>query len=140
MATKNTTFRLDVKTSKWQEAVLITDEIRKIIKESQIKDGVCYLNIPHSTAGITVNSYLDPDTSNDMNFEINRLIPTRIDFMHIRDTPTDASGHIKSSLIGIDLVLIIENGDFIFGRSQGIFFWEFDGPRDRQVIIKIIEG
>jgi secondary thiamine-phosphate synthase enzyme len=119
---------------------LITDEIRKIIQDNKVLNGVCYINVPHSTAGITVNSYLDEDTSNDMNFEINRLVPTRVDFMHIRDTPTDASGHIKSSLIGMDLVLIIKDGDFLFGRSQGIFFWEFDGPRDRKVYIKIIEG
>jgi secondary thiamine-phosphate synthase enzyme len=133
-------FKLNVKTSKWQETVLITDEIRKIIQDNKVLNGVCYINVPHSTAGITVNSYLDEDTSNDMNFEINRLVPTRVDFMHIRDTPTDASGHIKSSLIGMDLVLIIKDGDFLFGRSQGIFFWEFDGPRDRKVYIKIIEG
>lgn len=133
-------FKLNVKTSKWQETVLITDEIRKIIQGNKVLNGVCYINVPHSTAGITVNSYLDEDTSNDMNFEINRLVPTRVDFMHIRDTPTDASGHIKSSLIGMDLVLIIKDGDFLFGRSQGIFFWEFDGPRDRKVYIKIIEG
>lgn len=133
-------FKLNVKTSKWQETVLITDEIRKIIQDNKVLNGVCFINVPHSTAGITVNSYLDEDTSKDMNFEINRLVPTRVDFMHIRDTPTDASGHIKSSLIGMDLVLIIKDGNFLFGRSQGIFFWEFDGPRDRKVYIKIIEG
>lgn len=139
MTSKNL-YELDVITTEWQETILITDEIRKIINESNIKNGLCVINVPHSTAGITVNSYLDEDTSNDMNFEINRLVPTRVDFMHIRDTPTDASGHIKSSLIGIDLTLIIDDGDLIFGRSQGIFFWEFDGPRDRKVFIKIIEG
>jgi secondary thiamine-phosphate synthase enzyme len=138
--TSKSLYELDVITTEWQETILITDEIRKIITESKIKNGLCVINVPHSTAGITVNSYLDEDTSNDMNFEINRLVPTRVDFMHIRDTPTDASGHIKSSLIGIDLTLIIKDGELIFGRSQGIFFWEFDGPRDRKVFIKIIEG
>lgn len=71
---------------------------------------------------------------------MNRLVPTRVDFQHVRDTPTDAAGHIKSSLIGTDLTLIIENGDLLLGRSQGIFFWEFDGPREREIKVKIIAG
>ena len=136
----NTLFTIKIKTTQWQELVVITEEVKKIIKENHIEQGLCFLFTPHSTGGLTINSFLDPDTSNDLNFEMNRLVPTRVDFQHIRDTPTDASGHVKSSLIGTDLTLIIDQGDFTFGRSQGIFFWEFDGPREREIKVKIIEG
>jgi secondary thiamine-phosphate synthase enzyme len=136
---KNNIYKLKVKTSSWQELVIITDDIAKVIKENNIHNGICYLFVPHTTAGLTINSFLDIDTSNDLNYEINRLIPTRVDFQHIRDTPTDAAGHIKSSIVGISLTLIIQEGSLLLGGSQGVFFWEFDGPREREVIIKIIE-
>lgn len=136
---KNNIYKLKVKTSNWQELVVITDDIAKVIKENNIQNGTCYLFVPHTTAGLTINSFLDIDTSNDLNIEINRLIPTRVDFQHTRDTPTDAAGHIKSSMVGINLTLIIQEGSLLLGGSQGVYFWEFDGPREREVILKIIE-
>lgn len=135
-----TLFTIKIKTTQWQDLIVITEDVKKLIKSSHIEQGLCFLFSPHSTAGLTINSFLDPDTGNDLNFEMNRLVPTRVDFQHVRDTPTDAAGHIKSSLIGTDLTLIIENGDLLLGRSQGIFFWEFDGPREREIKVKIIAG
>ncbi|NLW71918.1 MAG: YjbQ family protein [Chloroflexi bacterium] len=131
---------IQIQTSDWHDLIDITPQVRALIKETNLEDGMCFIFVPHSTAGLTINSYLDPDTAKDLNSEINRLVPTRIDFSHIRDTPTDAAGHIKTSLIGTDLALIVSNGDFTFGRSQAILFWEFDGPRTRTIQVKFIKG
>ena len=136
---KSNLFTLDVESRKGQELILITDEVQKLVKQSGVKNGMCFLFNPHSTASLTINSYLDPNTGADLDCEIDRIIPTRVNFHHILDTPTDASAHVKTSVIGSDMLLIIKDGELLLGKSQGIFFWEFDGPRDRNVIVKIVD-
>ena len=87
---------------------------------------------------ISINSsYEDKRGHRDMQEDLNKVIPTRNDFRHQFDTPTDASGHIKTSLIGVNIPLIVENGRAMLGSSQGIVFCEFDGPRKRQVFVKV---
>jgi secondary thiamine-phosphate synthase enzyme len=137
---KNNLFTLKVDTQKGQEMVLITDQVKELVRQTNVKEGLCFLFIPHVTAALTINSYLDPNTSLDLIDEVDRVIPTRVDFKHILDTPADASAHVKASLIGTDLTLIIHEGELLLGPSQGIFFWEYDGPRNRKVMVKIIEG
>jgi secondary thiamine-phosphate synthase enzyme len=137
---KNNLFTLKVDTQKGQEMVLITDQVKELVRQTNVKEGLCFLFIPHVTAALTINSYLDPNTSLDLIDELDRVIPTRVDFKHILDTPADASAHVKASLIGTDLTLIIHEGELLLGPSQGIFFWEYDGPRNRKVMVKIIEG
>jgi len=136
----NHLFTLPVETTKGQEMVLITDQVKEIVKKAGVKEGLCFLFIPHVTAALTINSYLDPDTSRDLLDELHRLVPTRVDFHHILDTPADASAHVKSSLVGTDLTLIVHEGGLLLGPSQGIFFWEYDGPRSPKVMVKNIEG
>jgi secondary thiamine-phosphate synthase enzyme len=131
---------LKVDSQKSQEMILITDQVKEVVRQSKVRDGLCLLFIPHVTAALTINSYLDPNTKLDLESEIDRVIPTRVNFHHILDTPADASAHVKASLIGTDLLLIIQDGELLLGPSQGIFFWEYDGPRNRKVVIKIIEG
>ena len=118
----------------------VTDQVREIVKESGVQSGLCYCIVAHTTAAITINSYVDPNTPRDLVDEIRRLVPTRTDFHHIFDTPADAAAHIKASLIGNTETVVIENGDLVLGHSQGLLFFDFDGPRKRQVIVKIIEG
>jgi secondary thiamine-phosphate synthase enzyme len=96
--------------------------------------------VPHTTAAITVNSGLDPATPIDIIADVNRLVPKRVDFVHQYDTPADAAGHIKATLVGHSVTLIISNGKLLLGGSQSIMFYEFDGPRQRQVQVKIIAG
>ena len=131
---------IDVKTTQRQELHLVTDAVQNAIGESGVKEGICLIFCPHTTAGVTINSYLDPDTAADLQDEIDRLVPTRTDFKHIFDTPSDAAGHIKASLIGSHLMVIIRDGKAVLGRSQGLFLWEYDGPRSRQLQLKVIEG
>lgn len=131
---------IPVQTGARQQLVLITAEVQQAVAASGVQEGVCVLFCPHTTAALTINSYLDAATALDMQDEIDRLVPTRTNFKHIFDTPGDAAGHIKSSLTGIQLTLIVHEGRALLGDSQGIFFWEFDGPRKRKVHVKVAAG
>lgn len=118
----------------------ITAQVRECVKESGVQSGVCFLVVPHTTAAVTINSGLDPATVRDIVEDVRRLVPTRTDFHHIVDTPSDAAAHIKASLIGNTETVLIEDGDLVFGHSQSLLFYDFDGPRKRRVMVKIIEG
>ncbi len=117
----------------------ITDEVEAIVEASGVNEGICVITIPHTTAGITVTSKWDETGFQDIKSEMRRIVPTRIDFAHQFDTPEDAAGHIKSILIGPSLVLMVSGGKLDLGSSQGIFFLEFDGPRERRYSVKVIE-
>jgi secondary thiamine-phosphate synthase enzyme len=118
----------------------ITEQVRAIVKESGVTSGVCHLVVPHTTAAVTVNSGMDPATVQDIVSDVRRLVPTRTDFHHIVDTPSDAAAHIKASLIGNSETVLIEDGDLVCGHSQSLLFFDFDGPRQRRVMVKVIEG
>ncbi|MCB8937346.1 MAG: YjbQ family protein [Ardenticatenaceae bacterium] len=131
---------ISVMTPKGDSMNLITEQVQQIVRNSGIQSGVCFLVIPHTTAAITINSYLDPATEQDILQEVRRLVPTRTDFHHIFDTPADAAGHIKATLVGNSEIVLIENGELVLGHSQGLFLYDFDGPRQRRVLVKIIEA
>lgn len=116
----------------------ITAQVREAVRASGIREGVCVIVIPHTTAAITVNSTLDTATAADILGDIRRLVPTRVDFQHIYDTPADAAGHIKSTLVGVSTSLIVSAGDLLMGGSQSVIFCEFDGPRKREVLLRIL--
>lgn len=118
----------------------ITDDVRAIVKGSGVRSGICHVIVPHTTASITINSSVDPTTATDIVEQIRRLVPTRTDFYHIVDTPSDAAAHIKASIVGNSESVLIEDGDLVFGHSQGLLFFDFDGPRKRRVMVKVIEG
>lgn len=114
----------------------ITRQVQDTIEASGVQQGFATLWVPHTTAGLTVVSCMDELGFEDIVDEMNRLVPTRVDFKHQFDTPTDASGHIKCALMGISLNCIIEAGKLVLGASQGIYFFEFDGPRSRKVYVQ----
>jgi secondary thiamine-phosphate synthase enzyme len=120
--------------------VNITELVRDTVRETGISSGLCAIIVPHTTAAITINSSLDASTPQDILDDVRRLVPTRVDFKHQYDTPADAAGHIKASLIGQNVVLAVEHGDLVLGGSQSILFYEFDGPRERRVQVKVIAG
>jgi len=119
------------------DVVSLTDSVREFVKSCNVNSGSCIVFTPYTTADLTVTSYWDPKGWEDLQDEIHRLVPTRIDFKHQHDTPQDAAGHVKSSLIGVSLSFIIDNGDLLLGHSQGIYFMEFDGPRNREYFVKV---
>lgn len=118
----------------------ITENVREYANNSGVQEGIVVVYTAHTTASICVTSKMDPAGFDDLRDEINRLIPTRIDFKHQFDTPSDAAGHIKSSLIGVSMTFIITGGKLLLGGSQGIYFLEHDGPRKRSYFVKVIEG
>ncbi|RLT36467.1 MAG: YjbQ family protein [Chloroflexi bacterium] len=131
---------LSFRTTASQELVNLDEQIRAVVAASGVAEGVCHIYCPHSTAGLTINSALDSKTSQDILFEMNRLVPTRVDFFHTFDTPTDAAAHIKSTLTGVCVSCLIHAGRLMLGHSQSILFAEYDGPRNRQVYVKVVEG
>ena len=116
----------------------VTAQVNRAINESGVSEGACIAYVPHTTAGVTLNSALDANTGLDLMTEFDRLVPTRVDFHHQYDTPRDAAGHIKATLVGNSLALIVQDGELILGGSQSVLLCEFDGPRHRQLWLRII--
>jgi secondary thiamine-phosphate synthase enzyme len=133
-------YKIQFRTADQHDWKNLNEEINGIIDKSGIKDGICGVFNPHSTAGLFINSYLDPKTPDDIFGAIKALVPIRTDFHHQFDTPSDAAAHIKSCFFGNSEIAFIEGGMLKLGGSQGIIFAEFDGPRDREVWIKIIKA
>ncbi|WP_322806812.1 secondary thiamine-phosphate synthase enzyme YjbQ [Thermanaerothrix sp.] len=130
--------KVKVETTVREGLVNITDAIQEVVRKSGIEEGICILYVPHTTAAITLNSCLDPATLQDLTEEIHRLVPTRVDFHHIYDTPADAAGHIKATLVGHSITLMVTQGQIALGGSQSILFFEFDGPRQREVWVRVL--
>lgn len=126
----------EVKTNSRNELVEITDKIKEIVESSKVKEGICVIYNPHTTAGILINENADPDVASDMNKALTKLVPD-INFAHME---RNSDSHLKSIIVGKEKTLIIENNQLILGTWDGCFFAEFDGPRNRKVFVKIIEG
>lgn len=124
-----------VQTHSKTDLVDITVEVEKAIEESKIKDGVCIIFAPHTTAALTINENADPSVKGDILSELNRLVPFNGRYRHAEG---NAAAHIKSSIIGPSKSIIVKNGRPLLGTWQGIYFCEFDGPRQREVWIKLI--
>jgi len=126
---------LNIKSRSKTEFIDITDDIQVVIKESGEKDGICHIYVPHTTAGITINEGADPSVKRDILTSINRLIPFEGDYQHMEG---NSAAHIKSSLVGVSQSVLIEDGKPLLGTWQSVYFCEFDGPRHRRVIVKIV--
>jgi len=125
---------LHIQTHSQTEFVDITHQIQKVVSESRIQEGICHIFVPHTTAGITINENADPSVKRDMIMELSKVIPFEDHYQHREG---NSAAHIKSSLMGISLQVIVENGQLLLGTWQGIYFCEFDGPRSRKVWVKI---
>jgi secondary thiamine-phosphate synthase enzyme len=124
-----------VKTSARTEIKDITAEINRLIQRAGVESGLCCLYVPHTTAGILVNESADPDVAVDIGNALDRLVPRDAGYRHYEG---NADSHVKSSLVGVSETIPIEGGRLALGRWQGVFFCEFDGPRQRQVRVKIL--
>ncbi len=130
--------RLSVRTSRRCEFVDITGEVRKAVLESGMSDGIVVIYCPHTTAGITINENADPSVMRDITTKTSKLIDRNDpDYRHAEG---NSDGHIKSSLFGASETVIIEGGRPVLGTWQGIYLAEFDGPRTRSVLLKMIPG
>ena len=126
---------LEINTTNHAEMIDITSEIESITSKSNIKSGICTIFVPHTTAGITINENADPSVKKDILTTIEKLIPWNEKYSHIEG---NSPAHIKSSLVGHSLNIIIEEGKILLGSWQGIFFCEFDGPRNRKIYVQLI--
>ena len=127
--------KIDVRTQERQGFYDITSQLQTFVRERGVKDGVCYVFCPHTTAGLTLNENWDPDVRHDMDLALNAISPDRPNFRHGEG---NSPAHVKSSLIGASEVIFIEEGRLVLGRWQGVYLAEFDGPRGRRVWVKIL--
>jgi secondary thiamine-phosphate synthase enzyme len=127
--------RFNLKTTVRNQFVEITDQVRDAVTASGVKSGLCVVYCPHTTAAITVNENADPDVVHDMLLYLNKTVPK--DQSGFRHGEGNSDSHIKASLVGPSVTLVVENGDIVLGRWQGVYFCEFDGPRTRVVAVQV---
>lgn len=129
--------QINVVSKKRIELIDITSPVQNIVKRSGVKEGVCYVYVPHTTAAVTINENADPSVINDIQNHLDKLVPSNGSYSHAEG---NSDAHIKSSLIGCSKTVLIKDGAVLLGTWQGIFFCEFDGPRNRKVHITVIAG
>jgi len=129
------TLRID--TESQMEMVDVTANVRRAVKDSGVAQGMCHLYVPHTTAAITINENTDPDVRKDMIKELLKTIPLQDDYLHAEG---NAAAHILSSLLGASQSVLVENGKLVLGTWQAIYFCEFDGPRSRTVLLRVMAG
>lgn len=127
--------QFSIHTTSHVDMIDITGHVRNSVRESRISSGICYVFIPHTTAAVTINENADPDVRTDIIKTLDRLVPLKDSYRHAEG---NSAAHIKSSLLGSSQTLFVENGDLILGTWQSIFLCEFDGPRTRDVFVKLI--
>jgi secondary thiamine-phosphate synthase enzyme len=128
---------INVRSSHRNELVDITRKVEEQILSAGVSDGVCYVYVPHTTAGVTINEGADPSVKTDILNTLTRLIPHVMNYQHAEG---NADAHVKSSLVGASQVVFIEDGKLVLGTWQSLYFCEFDGPRHRRVALKFIES
>ncbi|MGP7815867.1 secondary thiamine-phosphate synthase enzyme YjbQ [Niallia sp. 01092] len=125
-----------INTKKHDMFIEITEIIQKAVIKHQVKEGVAYVYCPHTTAGITINEHADPDVVSDMIRRFDEIFPWELE--KDRHLEGNTAAHMKASTVGASQTILISNGKLLLGTWQGIYFCEFDGPRNRQYYIKLI--
>jgi len=127
---------INLKTTRHSEMIDITGRVRKILRETGLQAGLCIVYVPHTTAGVTINENADPDVPADILSSLNRIVPLDNPYRHREG---NAAAHVKSTLVGASQVVPVEDGDLVLGTWQAVFFCEFDGPRNRKVLVKFLK-
>ncbi len=128
---------LSIKTDRRTQLVDVTNQVQKAVTSSGVAEGICYLYVPHTTAAITINECADPDVARDVEGVLDRLIPATGQYRH---SEGNSDSHAKAVLVGSSQVVFVAGGKLALGRWQGIFFCEFDGPRERGLRVKVVAG
>ena len=113
----------------------MTSRIRDVVGESSVENGICHVYVPHTTAGVMINEHADPSVVDDIGTQLGEIVPQHRNYRHMEG---NSPAHIKASIIGTSKMIFIEGGKLLLGTWQGIFFCEFDGPRNRHLLIKIV--
>ncbi|MEI8181905.1 MAG: secondary thiamine-phosphate synthase enzyme YjbQ [Desulfomonile sp.] len=128
---------IQVRTQSRIQFVDITSEVKDAISVSGVREGLALVFVPHTTAAVTINEAADPSVVSDIISKLSQMVPHRDNYRH---SEGNSDAHIKASLIGSSVNLVISGGALVLGTWQGIFFCEFDGPRQRKVFVKVISG
>lgn len=125
-----------VRTTSRNEMIDVTDQVAAIVSRLGVKEGMAIVSVPHTTAACTINENADPDVRHDVLGKLEELIPKRESYYRHNEGNSDS--HVKSSLVGTTVTVLIESGELVLGTWQGIYFCEFDGPRDRTMHVKVV--
>jgi secondary thiamine-phosphate synthase enzyme len=128
---------LRVKTQRRTQLVDVTGLVERAVKASGVASGVCYVYVPHTTAGVTINEHADPDVATDLEGVFERLVPQSGPYRH---SEGNSDSHAKATLAGSSQAIFVEDGGLALGRWQGVFLCEFDGPRERRMYVKVVKG
>ena len=128
---------LEVRTGARTEFVDLTARLQQVVADSGVAEGLCHVFVPHTTAAVTINENADPSVKADILMVLNKIISDREPYRHAEG---NSPAHIKSSLVGPQLTVLVSQGRLLLGTWQGIFFCEFDGPRTRRVHVKVTAG
>jgi secondary thiamine-phosphate synthase enzyme len=126
---------LRVKTARRTQLVDLTEEVERAVGKVGISSGVCYVYVPHTTAGVTVNEHFDPDVATDLEGVFERLVPRSGPYRH---SEGNSDSHAKATMTGTSAMIFVENGKLALGRWQGVFFCDFVGPRERKMWVKVV--
>ncbi len=127
--------QFSIRTNARSEMIDITARVADALKESGLKEGLCCVFVPHTTAAITINENADPDVPRDILSELNKVVPLDDDYRH---SEGNSAAHIKSSLVGASEIVPVEGGRLVLGTWQSVFFCEFDGPRSRKFMVSFV--
>src|ERR1700756_2363641 len=125
---------LRVKTGRRTQLLDVTEAVVRVVAESGVVTGVCHVYVPHTTAGVMINEHADPDVASDLEGVFDRLVPHKGPYRHAEGN-TDS--HAKAVMVGASQVIFVEGGKLVLGTWQGIFFCEFDGPRERKIFVRV---
>jgi secondary thiamine-phosphate synthase enzyme len=123
-----------VKTERRTQLVDVTERVQRAVAQSRVLSGVCTIYVPHTTAAVLINEHADPDVATDVEATLDRLVPRTDAYRH---SEGNSDSHVKAALVGTSQVVLIEGGKLALGRWQGIFFCEFDGPRERKILVRV---
>src|SRR2546423_11934569 len=126
-----------VKTTERNQIVDVTAAVRRIIKQHQVRDGMAIIYVPHTTAAVTINENYDPDVKHDLLKKLSELVPKKETYYRHGEGNSDS--HVKVAMVGNSATILIDSGDVVLGQWQGIYFCEFDGPRERQIYVKVVD-
>ncbi len=130
-------YRLEVATRSRSQLVEVTAEVQRVVSESGVQEGFCHLYLPHTTAGIAINEHADPSVVQDIQAVLADVAPRQGRYRHLEG---NADAHVKATIVGSSETVLIEGGRLVLGTWQGIFLCEFDGPRRRRLLVKVVEG
>ncbi|RJR42614.1 MAG: YjbQ family protein [Deltaproteobacteria bacterium] len=128
---------LSVRTSHRTELLDLTSQVQEVVNQSGVSEGICHVFVPHTTAAVTINENADPSVKADILMVLNKVISDKEPYRHQEG---NSPAHVKASVIGPHLTVLVSKGRLVLGTWQGVFFCEFDGPRSRRLHVKVMQG